>query len=666
MKRIICAALAVIALAGAAHAAPSMGARKQPPQLDVQITPQPPSGTLCITFDDGLRPVQGRFLDSLKAVNERYDLIGTPGEMHVSLFANMHGENGLLDFPPTSGTSGAMTISELRRLASSGYVEVGLHGMWADLSDPDAPQSPRKATGLFWNGNHTEIDSTVYDIVVGGAKAMRDTLGIEFGSYVNNGHRMTPQMAWMFYLAGIKQARAGSIQTPTLSTNWPDAATGGASSAAIKLGKVRELNRQNLSLTNFWYCGYAGHYMEAYLMFDPVDRYWIPHLNPPTAAGAGTSGQPAVGASGVGGASARVDTTKAIIADLAMNKKFGVLVWHDIWDAATSADQYIGWDGIGEVLDFAAQYCVNTKDNALGPRLQVLSFSEGVSKKVDWKKTYSGQTFPLRGNPKLEADYRNPSIPWGWPEGLLTLWTANGWVYFDSTAAAGNSLFGYHGETGGWANTSSAAGANPLPFHDVFSVPPGARITFSITATIDSIPSSARSGPSFPDSISTAKFNAQVWYLRQTSDPSDTTNVWVTTPATGAGTEANVSGGFTSWRGAGDGPGSTYWTTGASTVARWNQQKIIGGFHWQDQWRVARAKTSTDADNWWFQNDDPDGSGVGPDERAMRHRTFYFHDTVPEDCSVAIVKWTPVGMALAAAVSDTLIISSSEAFVTIQ
>ena len=619
--------------------------------LNRHVQERPYSGTLCITIDDGLVWTYTDLLDTLRKINADSGLAGTQGEMHASVFLNLRGLNNLDD--PFWGSPNAATLNsnEARALANSGIISVGLHGWTAALADPDAIlSSPAKAIGFFGGPTNAsalpDSNTSQKQLLVDGIKAIRDTLGIECDSFVCNGHRMTTFMSYLMNKYGINACRAGTRQTPLTGTDWPTAASGEPSSNLAQ-GKIRELNRQNIDMANMVLSSRisanGGHRMEAYLPFANFNRLWVAHLNPPTSSAENITGQPVVGSN-----AAREDTTKAIIYHLASMNALGVLVWHDI-NVDSGPESIGGLPGISRVLRYAAKYCKNLADGREGPRLQVLTLSEGVAKHADWRQCYAGQSFDAVGNFMLQKDEWRGSKPWGFHEGLEVVWSDSGWAYVDSASAAGNALFGPHNEGGLFRNVS-AAGA-PAALTQVFCVPPGATVTFGCMASADTFPAGGG-----PDSISTAKIEIDVSFLRAVPDPTDTTMAWARTPTTTVTEYVKRE----SWDALeGSSHSQVDWTGNATP--RWATTKMWGAFHWRDQWRIARTQTGGAANNWWFLND----SIAADEEYAQRWRSFYTTEVVPGNARLAVVKYRPVGF-LATAVTDTVLISGITVQVTPQ
>lgn len=622
--------------------------------LNTHLREYPYSGTLCITVDDGLKWVYTNLYDTLQAINADSMLTGTPGAMRISVFINMRGENALDD--PFWNADGAnldpsdqLTVAEVIELSQSGVVGVGSHGYKHGTLDPDGLiLSPFKPTGFRYGANQAvDNDSTAYAQVVSAIKAMRDTLGITCDSFVSPGHRMTTYSAYLMNLWGVNACRAGGRQTPRISgpspffgENWPDAATGGLAPAAWLNGKTRELNRQNTDMAAFQLSNFSGHRMECYLPFSNINRLWLTHIGPPTDADPLSSGQPAVAT-----AEARQDSLKAIAYHIASTGSFGVLTWHD--ERAGSGSGLGNIDGVAEVLRYCAGLCRNTAENRDGPRLQLLTLSQGTAKHVDWRWSLAGQSFDVVNNFMLKKDAWRSTKPYGFHEGLEPIWSDSNWTYVDSVAAAANALFGPHGEGGLFRHTTSAA---PTRLVQVFAVPPGATVQFGCLATADSF---AVGGG--PDSISAAKIEIEATFLRGVPDPTDTLLTWARNPIGGAVGDYLQDEAFPAVSSLAP-MSQADWT--GNTVPRWSTTKMWGGFHWQDQWRVARTITGSTGNNWWFLNDD-----IDPDtEYGMRWRTFYMETIVPGDARIAVVHYRPVGFT--SITSDTICISGITCQVT--
>jgi hypothetical protein len=588
--------------------------------------------------DDGLRWVYDDLVGLLAEINADSGLAGTAYEMHVTVLLNIEGANALRDRDPTN--TGNLSEAEVRYLHSSPLVEVGLHGYEEGIHDPSAIQSPWGVKGADWNLNTDTRDSTSYQIIVDGIKAIRDTIlgdPTSVVTYGTNGHRLDAYSMQLASRWGIKNLRAGLLMnTLALNVGWPHPSASGN----YDIGIVREKNRQNNDRYFQWWRNYASSSRGTYAPFFPMHRLWMYHQDPHAT----------------GTIAAQVDSAGAWLYAVAESKGFGLYTWHNQDDTSpnpTTGPDYGGLSGVEDILRYAAGLCANGLHHREGPKLQLLTVAEGTTKVTNWRLGYAGRSINMVDNFQMRPSDWNSAKPWGYPEALAAgAWTDSGWAYVDSTTAAGNSLFGYHGEGGALYTTAADYPASGTTGGLVLVTPviPDSRAYVSFYSSVDTI---AVADGADTDSCEAGYWTITAKYLLESNDPTDSTAAWVDGAASTSGSLNSdpYSIEYTA-------EGSGGWSSNAGNNQYTNVRQLAP-FHTTDLWRVARV-TGASSSNFFY--DDGRTPTTAPEEQ-MRWRQFDCFFQIPSGTRAA--RWTlqPVGFGTEA---DTVLVAGFEVNCSVQ
>jgi hypothetical protein len=314
----------------------------------------------------------------------------------------------------------------------------------------------------------------------------------------------------------------------------------------------------------------------------------------------------------------------------------GILTWHDQNRENPSTNPDLdGIEGVEEFIRFCAHYAANGRYNREGPRLQLLTMDEAMSKTTTVAHLDGG----VLGIPniKLEPDslYRT-TIPWGYAPACSTVWADSSWTYVNrDDANVADGWFGYFDDTGLFATDANADddGGTDTPFHQliqVYPVIPGSRVRVGCYASASRLLETG----SETDLYSACYIDIEATPFQFDFDYTDSLDAWVYNALTSSDfgfTNINILD-----------PPNVYkvsaQTGGPSDSLRgYSEARIQRRFHKRDSWEYQRTQSYSGT---FYSNSTLANSG---DEYVKRWREFNLDFVVPWDCYWVRVKFVPTG-----------------------